>query len=165
VDADALILSALAAKAKADWGYSLDVLRRWRSELTVTPRHIRTKRVYVAARGTKIAGFCLASPSRTSWELEHLWVAPAHMRRGVGSALLAHALSTAHRSGVREVTVDADPNAEQFYLQHGAVRRGSVSAPIPRHPQRIRPQLAFNAARKIAAPKRAWGLSGIKGTP
>jgi len=41
------------------------------------------------------------------------------------------------------VTVDADPNAESFYLACGADRCGEVPAPIRGEPGRVRPQLAF----------------------
>ncbi len=54
-----------------------------------------------------------------------------------------HALETANRSGAPEVTVDADPNAESFYIECGAVRRGEQPAPIAGQPERVRPQLAF----------------------
>jgi hypothetical protein len=39
--------------------------------------------------------------------------------------------------------VDADPNAESFYLDCGADRCGGVSAPLPEQPDRVRPQFAF----------------------
>jgi len=68
------------------------------------------------------------------------------MRRGVGRALVSHALQTASRGGASEVTVDADPNAEAFYLDCGAVRCGEVAAPIAGQPTRVRPQLTFQVA-------------------
>ena len=95
--------------------------------------------------GIDVAGFYSLSPSGRSWQLDHLWVLPRFMRVGVGRALLSHALETAARGGAVEVTVDADPNAELFYLECGAVRRGAVPAPLPGQPGRARPQLAFNA--------------------
>src|SRR5207245_9079332 len=83
------------------------------------------------------------SPSPHSWELDHFWVLPPFMDRGIGRALVAHALETAARGGASSVTVDADPNAESFYLACGGVRCGEVPAPIPGEPGRVRPQLAF----------------------
>jgi len=69
---------------------------------------------------------------------------PQFMDRGIGRALVAHALETALRGGASSVTVDADPNAESFYLTCGAERCGEVPAPIPEQPERVRPQLAFH---------------------
>ena len=99
----------------------------------------------MAAVEDEIAGFCSLVPSNPSRELDHLWVLPQFMDRGIGRALVAHALETALRGGASSVTVDADPNAESFYRACGADRCGEVPAPIPGQPKRVRPQLAFRA--------------------
>jgi ribosomal protein S18 acetylase RimI-like enzyme len=143
LEAEAPALSSLAMRSKAHWGYSTEALEQWRAQLAVSSADVRTKSVFVATLGTEVVGFYSLSPSQTSWELDNLWVLPEFMHRGIGRALLEHALATASRGGAREVTVDADPNAESFYLEHGAIRRGEVPAPIAGRPQRVRPQLAF----------------------
>jgi len=145
VESEAELLSALAMRAKAHWGYSDEVLEGWRAELAVSPQGIRARPTFVAMVGIEVAGFYSLSPLGRSWELDHLWVLPRFMHLGVGRALLSHALETAARGGAAEVTVDADPNAEPFYLECGAVRRGAVPAPLPGQPERARPQLALNA--------------------
>lgn len=145
VEHEAELLSALAMRAKAHWGYSAEVLERWRSELTISPTTVRTKRTFVAVVDGEVVGFYSLAPSETSWHLDNLWVLPEFMHRGIGRALLSHALATALHGGAAEVTVDADPNAESFYLGCGAVRCGELSAPIPGQPGRVRPQLLFNA--------------------
>jgi GNAT superfamily N-acetyltransferase len=147
VETEAELLSALVMRAKAHWGYSAEALEGWRSELTLSPQDIRAKPAFVAMMDAEVAGFYSLSPSQAAWELDNLWVSPQFMHRGVGRGLLSHALETAAGGGALEVTVDADPNAEAFYLECGAVRRGEVSAPIPGQPKRVRPQLAFNGKR------------------
>jgi ribosomal protein S18 acetylase RimI-like enzyme len=144
-ETEAQVLSSLAMRAKAHWGYSAEALESWRAELAVSPQSILAKPTFVAMVGIEVAGFYSLSPLGLSWELDHLWVLPRFMRLGVGRALLSHALGTAARGGATEVTVDADPNAEPFYLECGAIRRGAVPAPLPGQPGRARPQLAFNA--------------------
>lgn len=145
VETEAQLLSALAMRAKTHWGYSTEALEGWRAELTVSPQGIRARPTFVAMVGIEVAGFYSLSPLGRSWELDNLWVLPRFMHLGVGRALLSHALETAARGGAAEVTVDADPNAEPFYLECGAVRRGAVPAPLPGQPERARPQLTFNA--------------------
>ena len=142
-EAEAPILSDLVMRAKSHWGYSSDALDRWRPELAVSPPDVRDRPTFVAMVGADIVGFYSLRPSRAAWELDNLWVLPKFMHQGIGRALLAHALATAGRGGASEVTVDADPNAESFYLECGAVRRGDVAAPLPGQPNRVRPQLAF----------------------
>jgi len=146
-------LSALALEAKAYWGYSREELKSWRDQLKVSPSDVASKPIYVGAINGEVVGFCSLAPSGQAWKLDNLWVAPQFMHRGVGRALLAHALEVAFRGGASSVTVDADPNAESFYLSCGAVRCGEVPAPIPGHTDRVRPQLVFDG-RANAQPGR-----------
>jgi GNAT superfamily N-acetyltransferase len=141
---EARALSDLAVRAKAHWGYPAQVLDMWRPELTVFPQDVRAKPTFVGVVDQEIVAFYSLVPSTTSWEIDNFWVLPQFMHRGIGRSLLLHALETAARGGAVEVTVDADPNAEPFYVKCGAVRRAEVAAPIPGLPSRTRPQLAFN---------------------
>ena len=140
---EAEALTAIALKAKAYWGYPADTLESWKQELTVSTRTVTSRPTFVAVIRDEIVGFYSLSPSHDAWKLEDLWVLPRFMERGIGQALVAHALETAARGGASSVTVDADPNAESFYLACGAERCGEVPAPIPGQPERVRPQLAF----------------------
>lgn len=150
VTEDAKRLSELAWSAKAHWDYPSQTMELWRDELSVTQSDIRRNPTFVAETDNEVAGFYLLDVSKSEWCLEHLWVAPSHMTRGIGSALLAHALETARCGGATEIMVDADPNAEPFYLARGGVRCGYVAAPIPGEPARRRPQLVFNTIQQGA---------------
>jgi GNAT superfamily N-acetyltransferase len=92
----------------------------------------------------RVAGFYTLVPAPRDWELDNLWVHPRWMAQGIGRALLRHALEAARSGGASRVRVDSDPNAEPFYLACGALRTGSVPAPIPGDPGRARPQLEFD---------------------
>jgi molybdenum cofactor cytidylyltransferase len=139
------LLSDLATRAKAHWGYSEEMLERWKAELTVSASDIAAHLTFVATIEEIVAGFYSLLPSAGPWTLNHFWVSPQYMHRGIGRSLLTHALDTAVGRGASVVKVDADPNAEGFYVQCGALRLGEVSAPIPGQPKRVRPQLAFHA--------------------
>jgi len=140
---EAKALTAIALEAKAFWGYPADTIESWKQELTVSTRTVTSRPTFVAMIRDEIVGFYSLSPSHDAWKLEDLWVLPRFMDRGIGRALVAHALETAARGGASSVTVDADPNAESFYLACGADRCGEVPAPIRGEPGRVRPQLAF----------------------
>jgi predicted N-acetyltransferase YhbS len=145
VEEEAELLSTLAMNAKAHWGYAKEVLEGWREQLTMSAGKIRTNPTYVAAAAGQIVGFYSLEPARAqSWQLDNFWVKPGYMNRGIGRALINHALDTAARGGASQVTVDADPNAAPFYIHCGAARRGEVAAPIPGDSKRVRPQLAFD---------------------
>jgi len=140
---EAKALTAIALEAKAFWGYPADTIESWKQELTVSTQTVTSRPTFVAVIADEIVGFYSLSPSHDAWKLEDLWVLPRFMDRGIGRALVAHALETAARGGASSVTVDADPNAESFYLACGADRCGEVPAPIRGEPGRVRPQLAF----------------------
>jgi ribosomal protein S18 acetylase RimI-like enzyme len=146
-ESEAEQLTAFAMRSKAHWGYAAQTLDGWRTQLAISAAHMSECPTFVAVIGDDIAGFYCVRPHPAAWELDALWVSPDFMRRGVGRALLEHALDTAREGGATELTIDADPNAERFYLACGAVRCGEVAAPIDEDPERTRPQLAFHLTR------------------
>jgi GNAT superfamily N-acetyltransferase len=139
---EARLLSDLALEAKQYWGYSGCQMEEWCETLRLSEEDIGTANpIFVAAIGDEVAGFYSLVPGTAAWELDHLWVRPRFMRAGIGRALFEHSLATAYAGGASLVTIDADPNAEPFYLACGAERTGAMPAPIAGQPERMRPQL------------------------
>jgi len=135
-------LSELAFASKAHWGYVSGQLHDWRSDLTFTPDTISARPTFVAEEEPgALVGVVQLNPSVEPWELDALWVLPSAVGRGVGRTLLRQALLVARQAGRTEVAIDADPNAEGFYLSCGARRVGERAAPIAGQPRRILPQL------------------------
>lgn len=126
------LLSALAMKSKAHWGYDDDFMERCRGELTVTvPRMART-RFRVAQVADEIAGFCALSIDDRDASVESLFVAPRFIGAGIGRILMQDILEYARRHGIRLVHVEADPHAVDFYEQEGFQLCGEVpSGSIP----------------------------------
>jgi GNAT superfamily N-acetyltransferase len=140
---EAEALSCLARSAKQGWGYAAEVVARWREDLQVSAEHIAGLPCFVIDQEGRPAGFyCLAPGSRT-WALQGLWVDPALWRRGLGGRLMLHACDIARQDGAVSLSIDADPNAEAFYLHCGARRTGVIAAPLVGEPGRVRPQLVL----------------------
>jgi ribosomal protein S18 acetylase RimI-like enzyme len=156
---EANALSAITVEAKAHWPYSAAQLDAWRNDLTVTAASISALPTYVAELEGKIVGFYSLGTTDCTWKLEHLWVRPTFMGRGVGQSLLSHATNLAAQSGVASIAIDADPNAEPFYIASGAQRVGAVAAPIDGLPTRQRPQLLLATAQ----PNRAFESGRAQG--
>ena len=148
---DAQDLSAIALAAKRHWGYAQELLEEWRAQLTLSPADIAARPTWVATIDGTPAGFYSIAPVEPCWTLEHLWVLPSAMGRGIGLRLLEHALNSALNAGAQGLDIDADPNAEGFYLRCGARRVGEIAAPVPGSPGRVRPQLRL-AAMRAAGP-------------
>ncbi len=140
-ESEAAVLSSIAFESKAHWGYSQAQLAEWQEELTISPSTITSYPTCVAEHEGKIVGFFVLERIKPHWALDHLWVSPQAMGLGIGRALLLRAASVAAKAGATAIVIDADPNAEQFYVSCGAERVGSVPAPIEGSPSRERPQL------------------------
>jgi GNAT superfamily N-acetyltransferase len=140
---DAGVLSALAIRSKAHWGYDDRFLRDVRSELEVTPEQIGAWTVRVleccsdgahtldeGRDGAAVVGFYALRIDADTVELERLFVDPSELERGYGARLLADAVQVASKQGFRTMRIASDPNAEEFYLRAGAVRVGTVASPL-----------------------------------
>ncbi|MFL6126710.1 GNAT family N-acetyltransferase [Actinophytocola sp.] len=138
-------ISDLAVRSKAYWGYDEDFLAGSRVQLAVGPDEVGRRRVTVAERDDGVVlGFYALEGDPPVGELSLMFVAPCHIRGGVGRRLFAHAVSTARDVGLTAFTIDSDPFAEAFYLTMGAVRTGEARSPI--RAGRKLPRLTFTVS-------------------
>jgi len=150
---DAAVLSGLARRAKASWGYPEEWLAEWRTDLEITPEYIGAHCVFVAETEDGVAGVVALELTDEAAMLEHVWVDPGQQGRGVGRALVRRALEAAAELGCAEVDVVSDPNACSFYEHLGGRLIGELLAPMPGAPERTLPVLRFTLP------------AGIVGTP
>jgi len=128
---DAASLTRIAHASKRHWGYPEAWIEAWRKELTLEPEFVEAHEVHLAEMAEENAGlYALVEKQGERIELEHFWVDPAHMGRGVGRALLQHAVATSHKFGATAIDILSDPNAEEFYLRFGARRVGEEAMPV-----------------------------------
>ena len=117
------LLSDLALRSKAVWGYTEDFLARCKEELTL--RSDDLGRTYVKEVGSRAVGFySLETIDTDRVELGHLFVEPSELRRGYGAALVRDACTRARAQGAKTLVIQGDPNSADFYLALGAVRVG-----------------------------------------
>lgn len=132
---DAAALTKVALAAKGHWGYPREWMRRWEGALTVTPEYIAANPTYAAVVDEEIVGFCALQVRSAEALLDHLWVLPVAMRKGVGRALFTHAEKIAREHGVVSLKIVGDPHAEGFYLRMGASLHGREDATINGQPR------------------------------
>jgi GNAT superfamily N-acetyltransferase len=138
---EAELLSDLALRSKAHWGYDADFLEACRAELTVSADYIKSAPVFVLEEGGRVVGFYGLRGQGTELELLYLFVEPAAIGGGRGRRLWEHATRTAARLGFQTLTIESDPDAEPFYLAMGARRVGEVTSTL--RPGRTLPLLEF----------------------
>ena len=124
---DAKALSALAFRSKAHWGYDIEFMKRCKAELTWSPEDIEAPRFrfhLCELDGRPVAFYALELLGDGRAELEALFVQPGLIGQGIGKFLIRHVKSECRLLDVRDVTIQGDPNAEDFYLAIGAKPAG-----------------------------------------
>ncbi len=119
---DATTLTEIAFAAKRHWVYPEGWISAWTPLLTVEPRSIVEQETYTAYVDGEPVGFYSLSHGPDRLCLEHLWVLPRAMRRGVGRALFHHAVGRVTALGFKTLEIESDPNAAGFYERMGARR-------------------------------------------
>lgn len=129
---DAKLLTEIALKSKAFWGYTVVDLASWKPDLSVSEKMINELFVYKFIIDDKIAGFYILNPPREKGiELEMLFVLPKFIGQGIGKQLLLHSLKKALQLKADFITLLADPNAVPFYQSQGFVIIDKKQSSIP----------------------------------
>jgi GNAT superfamily N-acetyltransferase len=132
---EARLLSELALRSKAHWGYSTEFLAAVRAELCYDEKQLQSDRMrffVLEQEGRPVGFYALARLSNTQVELDALFVEPGYIGQGLGRQLIEHAKSVAAKMGAVRLIIQGDPNAESFYLASGGVLTGTKeSGSIP----------------------------------
>lgn len=127
---EAAILTEISFAAKAYWGYPQEYFDVWAAELTITADYIRDNDVFVFAEGGRVTGYyslvelkddvCIADAriERGFW-LEHMFVRPHRIGKGIGTILFHHLRKVCETKGIACMGILADPNARGFYEKMG----------------------------------------------
>src|SRR5579862_699879 len=125
---EAPLLSALAMRAKAHWGYDREFLERVRPLLTFSAADLEAGPTFVLERAGVAVGVSRIVGAPPEGELSDLWLEPSLIGRGLGRAMLRHAVAFAAERGFASPLIKSDPFAEGFHLAMGAVRIGEAPA-------------------------------------
>ena len=119
-------LTQIAHGGKRHWGYPESWIAAWRDILTMRREFIAANVAFIAIdEEARPLGFYVLTKEDDGIHLDHLWIAPAAMRHGIGKALFEHAAAEAGKLGFASIKIEADPNAEGFYKRMGALRVGT----------------------------------------
>ncbi|MER5700259.1 GNAT family N-acetyltransferase [Streptomyces mirabilis] len=142
---EARMLTDLALRSKAHWGYDAEFLKACREELTVAANEVTRRRAMVADRDGHILGFTTLEGEPPTGVLGMMFVDPRAIGQGIGRLLFEHTIAAGRDLGFTQLTIDADPNAEPFYRAMGAVRVGNV--PSGSIAGRVLPQMVVTVQR------------------
>jgi GNAT superfamily N-acetyltransferase len=114
--ADEERLRELTFESKAHWGYEPDLVRSWADGLSFPGDCER----WLAETDGELLGWAgLTPPADGIAVLDHLWVDPRYLGRGIGARLFRYAADRARELGAARMEWSAEPNALGFYEKMG----------------------------------------------
>ena len=123
------LLTDLAIRAKAIWGYSEQFMADCVAELTISEADIQNHQFFVLEFDGAVVGFyALLKGDEREDELAHVFVEPSRLREGHGRRLVEHAKDAARALGWQSLLVESDPNAREFDLGCGGAQIGTVAS-------------------------------------
>lgn len=126
------MLTSIMRKSKAHWDYTKQQLQLWQNELTVSQSEIINHHVYKLTFEDKIIGFySFKKENSTTIKLENLFILPKYIDKGFGKLLLLDCHEKAKQLTFSKIILDADPNAEDFYLSFDFLVIGQKKTSIP----------------------------------
>jgi GNAT superfamily N-acetyltransferase len=114
-------LREITIASKGHWGYDPERVRTWVDGLHLPSRIASSAELHVAdLDGEVVAWAELLPPANGVCVLDHLWVDPPWIGRGIGTSLLEHAAERARRLGATALEIESEPSAVGFYTGLGA---------------------------------------------
>jgi GNAT superfamily N-acetyltransferase len=130
---EAAVLTALAMRSKAHWGYDAAFMERAAAAMVIAAELLEGATAFVAQgeQGEReVLGFYVLGLENGVPTLRDLWIEPSAIGKGVGRRLWMHMLGEARGLGYRAVRMVSEPNAQGFYAKMGARTVGAVESPV-----------------------------------
>ena len=132
---NAQALTEISISAKRHWNYPERWIEIWIPALTISPEYISKNETWMAVINKKPAAYYSLKWEQDDLWLDHLWVLPEFMGRGIGQRLFQHALKQSRLQNAIVLKIEADPNAAQFYEKMGARKTGERHTEIDDQPR------------------------------
>lgn len=117
---DLAVINQITIRSKSYWDYPAEWIDSWREELTIEPSYLKDNQLAKAIDGGMICGFYALKPiNEKRISLSYLFIDPVYIGKGIGKALLQHAIAFCKGNGFEFIQVESDPNAERFYEYNG----------------------------------------------
>lgn len=137
-------LSALVFNSKASHGYDQAFMEACRDEISVTPDTLKkgpSQLAWFDVRSEPLGFIQIVQTMPLACELEALFITPKAQGLGIGRSLFEWGTETASQLGYKEMFINSDPGAEQFYKRSGAIRVGEI--PSGSIAGRLLPRLSY----------------------
>lgn len=127
---EAKILTKISFASKGYWNYPQEYFEIWKNELTISSDYIEKNNVVVfEIEGFVVGYYSIANLPEDieisgikigkGYWLEHMFVEPLHIGKGIGSKMFHHLRNWCAAAGINELGILADPNSKGFYEKMG----------------------------------------------
>lgn len=128
---DSELLTTITKRSKAYWGFSEEILKEWEHLLSISKDYIEKNKVYKLVENENVIGYySYFSIDEKTIKLDNLFILPEFIGKGFGKILMNDFLEKANRLGIKKITLDAEPNAENFYKNFGFETVGQLESSI-----------------------------------
>lgn len=125
------ILTEITKKSKAYWGYSEEQILKWNDNLTISKDYIETNFVFKLVNNNEIVGYySYITKEKKNILLDNLFILPEYIGKGFGKYLMRDFLNRMKNEKFEKITLDSEPNAENFYLKFGFKKIGEFETSI-----------------------------------
>ena len=138
---EAELLTKLAIRSEAYWGYDRSYMKKFQSMYAVTEDFISRNPTFVLEDENEIIGFYGFLINKGETCFEYLFIEPRDIGLGYGKKLWNHAVETGKTLGIKEFVIVTSPQAKEFYLKMGAVQTGEVESLVKKG--RMIPQFIY----------------------
>lgn len=118
--------------SKGSWGYSDEFMQQCMKDYRINTGHINENTMHLFYVDGHVAGFYnfTFDEDKHSVELDYFFLHPDYFGKGLGRKMWEKCLETAISLNIPKFILNADPNAEGFYLQMGCKKIGEQESPI-----------------------------------
>ena len=125
------ILTKITKKSKAYWGYSEEQISLWDNNLTISKEYIESNSVFTLVNDDKVVGYySYIIKEEKNVILDNLFILPEYIGKGFGKYLMNDFLTRMKNEKFKKITLDSEPNAENFYLKIGFKKVGEFETSI-----------------------------------
>ena len=123
--ADQAALNDILLKSKAHWGYSHDFLSKYMSNYGISES---------TYKNALLTGDYIVSQNKENQvELDHFFIDPAHIRKGLGLRMRHDLLENLSTCKVSHFIIWSDPNSLGFYEKLGCVIKSYRDSPLAKN--------------------------------
>lgn len=139
------ILTDIAIKSEAYWGYDSDYMNKFKSIYNVNEDFINNNLTVVIEEDENIVGFYGVLIENNETSLEYFFIEPKYIGKGYGKLLWNHLVKDCKNLGIKEFSIVTSPQAKEFYVKMGAMHCGEVESLLKKG--RIIPRLTYTVEK------------------